>query len=146
MFGFNPDDCDDIKTDLYVYAWFVKGENKKYFYIGKGKRYNHILKEIEVYENNPRKYKGERYKLLKDSMGIDYELLYSNLTEREATILEAYEILIRVQSGYPLLNVILPNGLMDNEELYEKRNAFFYEKDDSKFLEYYNSDKFKEML
>lgn len=143
MFGFDPDECDDDKTDSYVYAWYVKGQYKKYFYIGKGKkdRYKHILKEIETYEKNPRKYKGKPYKLLKDVLGIEYEFLYTNLTAKEATILEAYQMLMCMNQGHPLLNVILPCGVMNDEELIEKRDAFFYEMNDDKFLNYYNRDK-----
>lgn len=139
MFGFEPDECDDSVPNSYVYAWFTKGENKRFFYIGKGKnqRYNHILKEIETYEKNNRKYKGEKYKIIKDYIGIDVEFLYNGLTEKEATILEAYQIMKCLQDKHPLLNVILPNAIMEDDVLYEYRNSYFYEKDNAIFLEFY---------
>ncbi len=139
MFGFDPDECDDENNNCYVYAWFTCGEHKKYFYIGKGKntRYKHILKEIEAYEVNQRKYKGQKYKYLKDEFGVDSELIYNDITEKEATILEAYSIMEYMKKREPLLNVILPVINMEDEELMEWRDSYFYEKRIHKFLEYY---------
>lgn len=139
MFGFEPEELDDEKRDSYVYAWYVNNDSKKYFYIGKGKRdrYKHILKEIETFENNPRKYKGEKYKWLKDNFDIESEFLYSDLTEREATILEAYSILEFMKKKQPLLNVILPCAVMEDEEISEYRDKYFYERNKEKFIEYY---------
>lgn len=139
MFGFNPNECDDIETKSYVYAWYVTSDIKRYFYIGKGKndRYKHILKEIATFEKNPRKYKGKKYKMLKDKFGIEYEFLYTNITEKEATILESYEIMIKMKEKHPLLNVILPNAIMENDEIYDYRNKYFYENDEDVFFEFY---------
>ncbi|MGN0246033.1 MAG: hypothetical protein ACI4DK_08745 [Lachnospiraceae bacterium] len=137
MFNFHPDEEDDIYETYYVYAWFTKGETKKYFYIGKGKnsRYNHILKEIEAVDKG--KYKGKHYKILKERYGIDYELLYDKLTACEASVLEAYLIMTYMQKKEPLLNVILPAAIMEDEKLSKFRDSYFYEKDDEKFLEFY---------
>lgn len=138
MFGFDPDSCDDIKKDSYIYAWFTNNSNKC-FYVGKGKkdRYNHILLEIIDAENNPKKYKGKKYKILKDTFGINYKILYNNLTEKEAQILEAYSIVEMFRNKQPLLNVILPDVIMENEELLNYRDNYFYEKELTKFLEFY---------
>lgn len=138
MFGYDPENRDDIKKDSYIYAWFTK-DTKKCFYVGKGKRdrYNHILWEINDVENNSKKYKGKSYKILKDNLGIDYELLYENLTEKEAEVLEAYTIVEMFQKRQPLLNVILPAVIMENEEISNYRDSYFYEKDVDKFLEFY---------
>ena len=139
MFGYEPENSDDTNRNSYIYAWFVKNKTKKYFYVGKGKRdrYKHILKEIEAVENNPRKYKGKSYKILKDNIGIDYEFLYQNLTDKEAAILEAYTILCLYRQRQPLLNVIIP---CIGEELEKYRQSYFYEKDINKFLSFYNDD------
>ena len=108
MFGYDPMSCDDTKKDSYIYAWFTKNSAKKYFYVGKGKkdRYRHILWDIRAVENNSKKYKGRKYKVLKDNIGIDCEFLYINLTEREAVILEAYTMIEMYKNKQPLLNVI----------------------------------------
>lgn len=140
MFNFHPDEEDDEKRNCYVYAWFVKNDRHAYFYIGKGKntRYKHILKEIDDVENNPRKYKGIDYKILKDNIGIDHEFLYDSLTEAEASVMEAYSILTYMRKKEPLLNVILPSGLMEDEELMEYRDKYFYYKKNIElFLSYY---------
>ena len=137
MLNFYPDEQDDNGRKSYIYAWFTTGENKKYFYIGKGKnsRYNHILKEIEALDRG--KYKGYRYKILQDFYGIDYEFLYQNLTDCEASILEAYSIMEYMQNGEPLLNVILPAAIMEDEKICKYRDSYFYEKDEKKFLDFY---------
>ena len=136
MFGYAPECCDDSIRNSYVYAWYTKTNPKKYFYVGKGKRdrYKHILKEISDVENNPRKYKGKAYKILKDNLGIDCEFLYESLTDKESTILEAYTLLKFYKEKQPLLNVIIP--CLD-EELEAYRQSYFYEKDTEKFLSYY---------
>lgn len=107
IMGFEFDESDENRK-YYVYEWFTK--NGKTFYIGKGtgKRYNHILKEIEDYENNPKKYKGKDYKLLKDSYGIEHSILMSNLTECEALIMESYYIMEHLLKRKPLLNLVVP--------------------------------------
>lgn len=104
----NLDEPDDNRR-FYVYEWFTK-ENGKIFYVGKGtgKRYAHILKEIELYENNPKKYKGKNYKILKDRYGIDYRIVSDRLTDTEALILESYYILKYLSERQPLLNQVTP--------------------------------------
>jgi hypothetical protein len=107
IMGFEFDETDENRK-YYVYEWHTN--NGHVFYIGKGtgKRYEHILKEIEVYENNPRKYKGKEYKILKDAYGIDYSILMSELTECEALIMENYYIIKQLSERKPLLNIITP--------------------------------------
>lgn len=107
VFGFVFNELDENRK-YYVYEWHTN--NGHIFYIGKGtgKRYNHILKEIEVYENDPRKYKGRNYKILKDTYGIDYSLLMSELTECEALIMENYYIIKQLSERKPLLNLVIP--------------------------------------
>lgn len=138
MLNYHPEEESDIEDNNYVYAWFTKGNNKKYFYIGKGKnkRYIHILNEIEDVEKG--KYKGKHYKLLKEKYGIECEFLYEKLTACEASILEAYSIMTYMKKKEPLLNVILPAAVMEDEELCQYRDSYFYEKDDDKFLEFYS--------
>ena len=142
MFGYNPDECDDSTPDSYIYAWFTDSQPQKCFYIGKGKRdrYNHILKEIQIFEENPKKYKGEKYKKLRDTFGISCRKLYENLTAKEAAILEAYLISEYLRKKEPLLNVILPSLVMEDDEIMEYRDSYFYEKDDAKFLSFYQSN------
>ena len=103
----NLNESDDNRK-YFVYEWHTS--NNKIFYVGKGtgKRYDHILKEIETYENNPRKYKGKNYKILKDEYGIDYSIIMTDLTENEALIMEAYYIIKYLAERQPLLNQILP--------------------------------------
>lgn len=86
MFGSTPEHYDDLIRDSYIYAWFTKTTPKKYFYIGRGKgtRYNYILKDIEKIKMVKRK--GYHYKLLQENLGIDYEFLYENLTQKERSI------------------------------------------------------------
>lgn len=115
VMGFIFDESDENRK-YYVYEWHTN--NGHIFYIGKGtgKRYKHILKEIEVYENNPRKYKGSNYKILKDTYGIDYSILMSELTECEALIMENYYIIKQLSERKPLLNNIIPCLPEDTEE------------------------------
>lgn len=135
MFGFEPEELDDEKRDSYVYGWFTKTNPKRYFYIGKGKkdRYKHILDEIAALEDK-RKYKGKKYKILQDKLGIDYEFLYENITQREAVVLESYTILEYLNRKEPLLNIIIPEL---DEEIEEFRLQVVYEKDEDKFISYY---------
>ena len=135
MFGSTPEHYDDNIRNHYIYAWYTKTEPKKYFYIGrgKGKRYNHILKDIEDLKK-PRKEKGYHYKILQENLGIDYEFLYQNLTQKEAVILEAYVMLEFLKKKEPLLNIITP-CLDEEEEL--ARRKIFKEKDIQKFLDFY---------
>lgn len=135
MFGFEPETLDDEKRDSYVYGWFTKTEPKKYFYIGKGKkdRYKHILDEIDALKDK-RKCKGKKYKILQDRLGIDYEFLYNDLTQREAAILESYIMLDYFNKKEPLLNIITPEL---DDEIEEFRLNIQYEKDEDKFISYY---------
>ena len=102
------DESDDNRK-YYVYEWHTT--NGKIFYVGKGtgKRYEHILKEIEIYENNPRKYKGKNYKTLKDAYGIEHTIIMTDLTECEALIMETYYIIKYLSEHQPLLNQIIPS-------------------------------------
>ena len=124
MFGFDPNSCDDIERKFYIYAWFIKGNNKRYFYVGKGtgSRYRHILNDIKILEKNPRKYKGKPYKLLQDEFGIESEFLYNDLTEKEATILEAYSMIKLYKNKEPLLNVIIPCEIMNDKSIMDYRD------------------------
>jgi len=108
VLGFEYDESDDNRK-YYVYEWHTK--TGKVFYVGKGtgKRYNHILKEIEACENNARKYKGKNYKLLRDAYGIEYSIIMSELTECEALIMENYYIIKYLSERQPLLNQIIPS-------------------------------------
>lgn len=101
----SPDD----NRRFYVYEWFTV-DPYKVFYVGKGtgKRYAHILKEIELYENNNRKYKGKNYKLIKDKYQIDYKIILDGLTDTEALIMETYYIVKYLRERNPLLNQIKP--------------------------------------
>ena len=103
----------DDNRKFYVYQWYT--DNGKIFYVGKGtgNRYTHILKEIDTYETNPKKYKGKNYKLIKDSYGINYSIIMSDLTECEALIMETYFIKKYLTERHPLLNQITP--ALDNE-------------------------------
>lgn len=116
ILGFEYDESNDNRK-YYVYEWHTN--NGKIFYIGKGtgKRYNHILKEIETYENNPKKYKGKNYKLLKDAYGISHSIIMSGLTECEALIMESYYIIKYLSEQQPLLNQVTP-CLPDDIETY----------------------------
>ena len=107
MLGGDFDESDENRR-FYIYEWHTS--NGKIFYVGKGtaKRYNHILKEIEACENNPRKYKGRNYKILRDTYGIDYSIIIADLTENEALIMEAYYIIKYLSERQPLLNQVLP--------------------------------------
>ena len=107
VLGFEYDESDDNRK-YFVYEWHTK--TGKVFYVGKGtgKRYDHILKEIADYENNPRKYKGKNYKLLQDAYGIEYSIIMSELTECEALIMENYFIIKCLSERQPLLNQVIP--------------------------------------
>lgn len=115
----DPDSYYHLDIDLdepeenrkfYIYEWFTVNGGK-IFYVGKGtgKRYAHILNEIEIYEHNPRKYKGENYKKIKDKYGIDYNIIIDNLTDSEALIMETYYIMKYLKERQPLLNQIVPS-------------------------------------
>ena len=109
------DESDDNRK-YYVYEWHTN--NGKIFYVGKGtgKRYEHILKEIETYESNPRKYKGKNYKILKDAYGIGHTIIMNDLTECEALIMETYYIMKYLKERQPLLNMITPYIDDDTED------------------------------
>lgn len=119
VWGFRFNESDDNRK-YYVYEWHTN--NGHIFYVGKGtgKRYNHILKEIEIYENNPRKYKGKNYKILKDAYGIDYSIIMSDLTECEALIMENYLIIKYLSERKPLLNQMIPSVPEDSYDFWYK--------------------------
>lgn len=127
---FNESDDD---RRYYVYEWLT--DNGKVFYVGKGtgKRYEHILKEIKMYEANPRKYKGEKYKILNDNYGIHHNIILNDLTECEAYIMETYYMIKYLREHQPLLNQDVP--CFDEEEDIEK---FWYDVHyGENFLDYY---------
>ena len=101
-----PDETELESKKSYVYAWYTKGDNKKTFYIGKGtgSRFKHILKEIQEFEKNPKRYKGCRYKLLNDLFGIDYEILLTGISNYEAEVFEYIMIQVYFKKGEVLLN------------------------------------------
>lgn len=90
---------------FYVYKWITSDE-EKVFYVGKGtgNRVKHILKEIEEYEKDNRKYKGERYKQLKDIHGIEYKIILDGLSDFEAQIYEFCMMREFTNNGEVLLN------------------------------------------
>lgn len=137
MFNLHPDLEDDTERNCYVYAWYTKTNPKHYFYIGKGKRnrYQHILSEIATLEKNPRKYKAKPYKILQDKYGINVEFLYQNLTAKEASVMEAYTIMQYLENKEPLLNAILPAGVMNNKDLMTYRDSYYYAKSPEAFLQ-----------
>lgn len=148
MINFEPDNCNDTIREYYVYGWYTNTKSQKYFYIGKGKenRYKHILKEIEGLKNS-RKSKGIPYKILQDNVGIDCEMLYTNLTEKEAIVMEAYTMLKLFQDGQPLLNVIIPRGIMNNKIISKYIDEYtYYNGNEDKLLSYYISDEKQEIL
>ena len=104
-----PHDDPDQPRKYYIYEWFTVSTNKV-FYVGKGtgSRVRHILKEIEEFEKNPRKYKGSHYKILKDHFGIDYRIVMDNLTDEESQIMELYTIVQRLLDDHPLLQSVIP--------------------------------------
>ena len=108
MFGWNPlAEYNETDKRFYVYLWFTLDE-EKIFYVGKGtgKRVEHILKEIEAYEQNPRKYKGKRYKTLRDLHGISYKILLDGLSSFEAEIYEFCMMREFTKQGEVLLNYV----------------------------------------
>lgn len=117
VMGFEFNESDENRN-YYVYEWHTG--NGKIFYVGKGtgKRYSHILKEIEACENNPRKYKGKNYKILKDTYGIDYSIIMPELTESEALIMENYFIIKYLSERQPLLNQIIPSVPEDSYDFW----------------------------
>ena len=135
ILGFHYDESDENRK-YYIYEWHtVTGI---IFYIGKGtgKRYNHILKEIEAFESNPKKYKGKNYKLLKDTYGIEYSIIMDNLTECEALIMENYYIIKYLTEHQPLLNQVTPCLNEDAEQFW---NEVHYS---GKLLEYFKKERF----
>ena len=107
IMGFRFNESDENRK-YYIYEWHTT--TGKIFYIGKGtgNRYSHIIKEIETYRENNRKYKGQNYALLQDTYGIDYSIIMSGLTECEALIMETYYIIKYLTKKQPLLNQIIP--------------------------------------
>ena len=107
------------KSESYVYEWYTVATNKV-FYVGKGvkDRYKHILQEIKTCEDNPKKYKGQRWKELRDAYGIDCRIIMDGLTDEEAQIMELYYIAKRIRERNPLLQHIIPwdSELLDEED------------------------------
>ena len=134
-----PQDNENQPRVHYVYEWFIV-ESNKVFYVGKGtrNRYKHILKEIETFENNPRKYKGEKYKLLKDEFTIDCRFIMEDLTDEESQIMESFFIVQRLLDNQPLLQHIIPwesGGL--TEDHYNRWLDVNYCKDEREFLDFF---------
>lgn len=109
----------------YVYEWFTVANNKV-FYVGKGvgSRKNHVLLEIKRYEENPRKYKGQRWKELQDAYGIDCRIVMDGLTNEEAEIMEIHFIVERIKQREPLLQFVIP---WEFEEVLNKDDYNFWE-------------------
>lgn len=100
-------DADNEIHRYYVYAWYAKTEPKSYFYVGKGtgKRYNHILSDIDKYKKGKKNLRFQRYSEIQDKCGIDYEILLDKLTEYQALIYEECKKLEFLDNGEVLLNV-----------------------------------------
>ena len=113
------EDAPGEKNESYVYEWYAVATNKV-FYVGKGvrDRYKHILREIKTYEENPRKYKGQRWKELQEAYGIDCRIILENLTDEEAQIMEMYYIAKRIKERNPLLQFVIAwdSELLDEED------------------------------
>lgn len=145
MFGWSPHSEYDDDKRFYVYIWFTVNE-EKIFYIGKGTgyRFNHILWEIKNFENNKRKIKGQRYKILKDKFGIDYRILINGISNFEAEIYEYCMMREYSNQGEVLLNYFdMPNE--DDSIAIDKPNIYkdlFYER----YLNDYSNPKFDDVL
>ena len=113
------EDKQEVKSESYVYEWYTI-KTGKVFYVGKGTkdRYKHILREIKTYENDPKKYKGKRWKELQEAYGIDYRILLKDLTDEEAQIMEMYYIAERLKQRNPLLQFVIAwdSELLDEED------------------------------
>ena len=135
VLGFEYDETDDNRA-YYVYEWHTA--TGVIFYVGKGtgNRYNHVLKEIEAFENNPQKYKGKNYKLLKDTYGIEHSIIMEGLTECEALIMENYYIIKYLTERQPLLNQVTPCLDDDTEQFWHDV------KYSGRLLEYFKKERF----
>lgn len=80
MFGFEVDSCNDTINDFYVYAWYIKSNPKKYFYVGKGKkdRYKHILWDINVLKKNPKNIKESHISYCKITSKLNMNFCIKN--------------------------------------------------------------------
>lgn len=131
----------------YVYRWFTKTNPPMFFYVGKGtgNRYRHILKEIADLENDKLSkttaHRVEKFKKLKDSYGIDYEIIKSSLTNEEAL---KYEYALKnelIKMGELIIdeeNWVLTDD--DSIEEYEKQIFFNHRPEpriECKFTEHY---------
>lgn len=122
----NPSNLTE--NNYYVYIWFSQTDPIKIFYVGKGtrKRYLHILNDIKAVKNKKtNNHRFEQYKIIEELYGIDYSIVFENLSENEALfyeqalkyfLLEKGEVLLNVE-GIPTEN--LPEGWEGSSILYE---------------------------
>ncbi len=85
---------------FYVYEWYTKNP-RMVFYVGRGtgKRYHHIISDME-------RSRGDDYKALQDKYGIEHRIVLDGLTDQEATIYETYLIWKREQEGEVLIQFV----------------------------------------
>lgn len=121
---FLEDDLDETRRH-YVYEWHCNG---KHFYVGKGtgKRYRHIVEEADLYERNHRRYKGQRWSILREAYGISHSIIMDELTEKEALIMEMYYIMKWLEERQPLFNHVFPCVDDETDAFWHKVN---YESD-----------------
>lgn len=126
-------DLDDDSEDrrYYVYEWICNG---KIFYVGKGtgKRYKHIVEEADLYERNNKKYKGQRWSILRAAYGISCNIIMSDLTDTEALIMETYYIVKYLKDRQPLFNHVIPELDEETDDYWNKVN---YSKNILEFFE-----------
>ena len=93
------------KKRYYVYIW--RTTDGKVFYVGKGanKRYEHILTDIEKYNNGDNNPRFEQYAMLQKDFGIEHEIVLGQLSEYESLIYEECLKLDMISRGEVLLNV-----------------------------------------
>lgn len=106
---FDPED-----KKYYVYAWHTITKPKRYFYVGKGtgQRYQHIRREIKKDREGKNNIRFERYSIIEEKHGIDFEILLDGLSEYEALIYEQCKKGEFLDAGEVLLNV---EGMPDDK-------------------------------